>query len=381
MQQLEKTLAEQLKITPQEIARRKEMLEFTPADEEVLRNNKSLFQKYIDGMVKNFYDKQISVPEIARLIGDADSIRHLYVAMHRYILELFDGNYDDIYANRRLRIGKVHHRMGVSSTQYISAMQMLRTALNQTVDMTFFKPEDLMNANILKAAISKILMFDMQLVFDTFIASMANEVNAAKDEVSRYAANLESEVAKRTRQLEVLSLKDSLTGLSNQRAFYDHLRRELSSAERYKEVLSLCYLDLNGFKQINDSLGHQTGDDLLALVGKAMLDVTRESDIACRYGGDEFCMILPKTSLKEATIVVNRLIKLFNKVDNQDVTFSVGISCTNADSADSADSRDRYIDSDDLVKKADTLMYKSKAASKKKQGHYITTDIEKTKPA
>jgi len=375
MQELEKTLAEQLKITPQEIAKRKEMLGITAADEEALRDNKPLFLKYIDGMVKTFYDRQIAIPEIARLIGDSDSIRHLYAAMHRYILELFDGNYDEIYVNRRLRIGKVHYRMGVTSTQYISAMQMLRSALNQTVDMTFFKPEDAMKANILKMAISKILMFDMQLVFDTFIASMADEVNAAKDEVSQYAENLEIEVAKRTRQLEELSLKDGLTGLSNQRAFYDHLRRELSSAERYKDPLSLCYLDLNGFKQLNDTFGHQKGDDLLALVGKSMLNVTRDSDIACRYGGDEFCMILPKTSLSEATFVAKRLIETFKKQKNEGVSFSVGITCTNLDSDE------HYIDSDKLVKRADGLMYESKAASKKKQGDYITTDTDDTQPA
>jgi len=374
MLELDKTLAEQLKITPQEIAKRKEMLGITSADEETLLSNKPLFQKYLDGMVKTFMDKQVAVPEVARLIGDTESMYRLQEALHRYILELFDGNYDEIYVNRRLRIGKVHHRMGVSSTQYISAMQMLRSSLNQTVDMSFFKPEDAMNANILKMAISKILMFDMQLVFDTFIASMAEEVNAAKDEVSKYAHNLEIEVAKRTKQLEELSLKDGLTGLSNQRAFYDHLRRELSSAERYKETLSLCYLDLNGFKQLNDSFGHQTGDDLLALVGKSMLKVTRDSDIACRYGGDEFCMILPKTPLSEATLVVKRLIEVFDKENNQGVTFSVGIGCTDADS------KEHYIDSDKLVKKADALMYKSKAASKKKRGHYITTDTDDTQP-
>ncbi len=374
MHELEKTLAEQLKITPQEIEKRKKMLDFTAADEEILKENKPLFVRYLDGMIKNFYDQQISIPEIARLIGDAESMQRLKLAMSRYIIELFDGKYDDIYVNRRLRIGKVHHRMGVSSTLYITAMQMLRTALNQTVDMTFFKQKDFMTANLLKAAISKILMFDMQFVFDTYVSSLVDEADAAKQEVSRYASNLEAEVAKRTKQLEELSLKDSLTGLSNQRAFYDHLRRELSSAERYQESLSLCYLDLNGFKKLNDTQGHQSGDNLLALVGKAMLAVTRDSDIACRYGGDEFCIILAKTNLDDAVIVVNRLIEKFKSYDNQGVSFSVGITSTEREIES-----DKYHNSDSFVKQADELMYKSKAASKKKQGYYITTDKQKTK--
>jgi len=369
---LEKTLSEQLKITPQEIAKRKEMLEITAEDVDILTSNKVLFEKYLDGMVKNFYDKQIAVPEVARLIGDAESMHRLQEAMRRYIMEIFDGQYDDIYVNRRLRIGKVHHRMGVTATQYISAMQMLRTALNQTVNMTFYKPEDVLRANMLKTAISKILMFDMQLVFETFISSMAEEVNAAKDEVSRYAQNLEQEVSKRTQQLEDISRKDSLTGLYNQRAFYDHLRRELASSERFKEPLSLCYMDLNGLKKINDTQGHQGGDHLLAAVGKSMLEVIRESDIACRYGGDEFCMILPKTTLDEATTAANRLIKAFNKVKMPNSSISIGISCTDSNQTDT------FIDSDRLVKKADKLMYQSKAASKKKPGHYITTDNKGT---
>ncbi len=374
MLELEKTLAEQLKITPQEIAKRKNMLDITAADEAVLKENKALFVRYLDGMIKNFYDKQTMVPEIARLIGDAESMQRLKLAMSRYIIELFDGKYDEIYVNRRLRIGKVHHRMGVSSTLYITAMQMLRSALYQTVDMTYFKQEDFMAGNALKAAISKILMFDMQFVFDTYVASLVDEADAAKEEVSRYAKNLEVEVTKRTKQLEELSLKDSLTGLSNQRAFYDHLRRELSAAERYKEPLSLCYLDLNGFKKLNDTEGHQAGDTLLSIVGKAMLDVTRDSDIASRYGGDEFCMILPKTSLEKAELVTNRLIKNFKNLENRGVNFSVGITSTER----KIDS-DSNFDCDSLVKQADTLMYKSKAASKKKQGYYITTDKHKAK--
>ena len=218
--------------------------------------------------------------------------------------------------------------MGVDTTLYLAAMHWLESSLIKTVNMTYFRQEDSLTANNLKVAINKILLFDSQLVLGTYIASLVDEVNIAKDEVSQYANNLEIEVARRTKQLEELSLKDGLTGLSNQRAFYEHLRRELSSAERYKEPLSLCYLDLNGFKQLNDTLGHQSGDDLLTIVGATMLEATRDSDIACRYGGDEFCMILPKSNLDEAMLVASRLTELFNKAENQGVKLSIGISCT-----------------------------------------------------
>ena len=365
MEQLEKTLAEQLQITKWEIEKRKELLGITSADVELLSDCKPLINKYIDGIVKNFYERQTAIPEISLLIGDAETLRRLKSAMQRYILELFDGHYDELYVNRRLRIGKVHQRIGVTSKLYIAAIHMLRTVLFETIDMTYMATEDHIQSNLIKTAINKILMFDIQLVFDTYISSLVNEVKVSKDEVSHYAENLEKEVARRTKQLEELSLKDGLTNLYNQRAFYDHMRRELSGSERYKQPLSLCYLDLNGFKQLNDNYGHKSGDELLALVGKSMLKASRDSDISCRYGGDEFCIILTKTTLDEAVLVITRMVEDFKQADNKDISFSIGISSTGPE---------EFLDSDGFVQKADKLMYKSKAKSKKKPGFYITTD-------
>ena len=99
MKELEQTLAEQLKITPQEIARRKKMLCITHDDEEILRNNKMLFKKYLDGNVKSFYDQLRNIPQAARLVGDVETARRLHFALSKYVLELFGGNYDDIYVN------------------------------------------------------------------------------------------------------------------------------------------------------------------------------------------------------------------------------------------------------------------------------------------
>ena len=96
-----------------------------------------------------------------------------------------------------------------------------------------------------------------------------------------------------------------------------------------------------------------------------MLNASRDSDISCRYGGDEFCIILTKTTLDEAILVVTRMVKDFKKTENRGISFSIGLSSTGSD---------KYLDSDSFVKQADALMYKSKAKSKKKPGFYITTD-------
>ena len=212
--------------------------------------------------------------------------------------------------------------------------------------------------------LNKIFMFDIQLVFDTYIASLVSEVETAKNELESYAQRLEEQVAERTAQLKELSRKDELTGLFNQRGFYEHLRREAANAERHLEDLSLAYFDLDGFKILNDTQGHVFGDTLLALVGKVLRENLREIDIACRYGGDEFCIIMPRTALDDAKMVVERIIDSFKQENNTNVSFSIGITSTGSNA---------MTDSDSLLKEADALMYKAKAKYKKQPGFHICT--------
>jgi len=219
-------------------------------------------------------------------------------------------------------------------------------------------------------ALNKIILFDVQFVFDTYIASLVAEVETARDELEKYALGLEDEVAKRTAQLQELARKDELTGLLNQRGFYEMLRRELAGAERYKEALCLAYFDLNGFKQLNDTQGHKAGDDLLVLLGGVMISCVREIDMACRYGGDEFCIILPRTEIQDARSVVERLIENFKQKNKTSVSFSVGIIST---------ANIEHCDVDTLVKGADRLMYQAKEMSRKKSGFHICTEEGDTK--
>lgn len=362
MQQIDKTLAEQLQITDREIAKRKSLLGFVDKDAQRLKSNKPLINKYIDGIVKQFYDHQTKIPEIALVIGDAETLRRLQSAMRSYILELFDGYYDAEYVNRRLRIGKIHERIGVSPKLYISAIYLLQKVLRHAFEMHYIDKLSDEKVIGLFDALNKILMFDIQLVFDTYIASLVSEVETAKEELENYAQSLEDEVAERTEQLKELARKDELTELFNQRGLYEHLRRELASSERYKEELSFTYFDLNGFKQINDTKGHKSGDALLALVGKVVRENIRENDIGCRYGGDEFCIIMPRTKIADAKQVVERIIKHFKQQSNSTVSFSIGIISTGPEI---------FADSDQLIRSADAQMYRAKEKSRDGSGFHI----------
>ncbi len=104
----------------------------------------------------------------------------------------------------------------------------------------------------------------------------------------------------RIQQLERLAVTDELTGLFNRRGFEEQLHRALASARRRDEGGVLVYIDLDGFKPINDNFGHAAGDEVLRHVGRTLKSNLRESDFVARLGGDEFAALLPSASVQSA---------------------------------------------------------------------------------
>ena len=359
----DRTLADQMQITDREIQSRMDLLDFTDKDAQTLKALSPLVSENLEAIVKTFYDRQLQSREIALVIGDAETLDRLRMAMRRYILELFDGFYDGEYVNKRLRIGKVHQRIGVSPKLYVSALTLLEKTL---IDFLLTREGDQDEISCVtcengRSAIHKLMMFDMQLVFDTYISSLVAEVETAKVELEEYAESLEETVTERTRQLQEMATRDSMTGLYNQRGFHDHLRREISAAERGRDPMTLVYFDLNGFKKLNDSKGHKAGDTLLAWVGQSITDSIRDVDFGCRYGGDEFCIIMPRTDIQYAYTVYDRVVKMFDTGRTENITFSAGFAQTGPE---------EFIHADQLIKDADGLMYVAKARSKENPGHH-----------
>ena len=110
-----------------------------------------------------------------------------------------------------------------------------------------------------------------------------------------------------SQRLRSLAYQDSLTGLYNHRYFYEQLSHEVERAQRYGRPVSVILLDLDHFKQVNDTYGHLMGDKLLALIGQIIRDQVRGSDVAARYGGDEFAIILPDTPRTAAEATAQKL--------------------------------------------------------------------------
>jgi diguanylate cyclase (GGDEF)-like protein len=113
--------------------------------------------------------------------------------------------------------------------------------------------------------------------------------------------------ARRFREARQQADLDALTGLHNRRYFHETLQREVARAQRYDRTLALVVFDLDDFKAINDRIGHLAGDGVLAEAADRIRDVVRSADVACRIGGDEFAVILPESSLRDADQLYRRL--------------------------------------------------------------------------
>jgi diguanylate cyclase (GGDEF)-like protein len=129
------------------------------------------------------------------------------------------------------------------------------------------------------------------------------------------------------RQTERLAMIDGLTGIFNRRYMDIILRKEFNRCDRYGKNLSVCILDIDNFKQINDTRGHVFGDTVLKELANMLRESIREEDIVCRYGGEEFLLILPETDAQGALILSNRIrdeMKTRNFFAEHGVTFSAG---------------------------------------------------------
>ncbi|HXH72836.1 MAG TPA: diguanylate cyclase [Mariprofundaceae bacterium] len=174
-----------------------------------------------------------------------------------------------------------------------------------------------------------------------------------------------------------LALYDHLTGLPNRIMFYDRLEQALLHGKRYKVNFALLFLDLDGFKTVNDHEGHDAGDGVLTTVAKLLQGCVRESDTLARMGGDEFVAILPTLSKEDDLI---RLIRKMNTALTGHPFSFGGRSYTIGASIGAARFPLDSDDSDMLVKKADDAMYVAKKANKRAEKEHFLCLVDKLVP-
>lgn len=171
-------------------------------------------------------------------------------------------------------------------------------------------------------------------------------------------ATLEQRVRHRTAQLEELASRDPLTGLYNRRHFSEVLLQNFSVAVRYHAPLSCVMIDLDKFKQVNDTRGHVTGDRVLMLLAKTIEGQLRTADVAARFGGDEFVLLLPQTDLDSARTMSERVLAEFaDSLRREWPDLTTGASAGLASLADP-----QVKSAEDLIRVADRALYRAKEA-------------------
>jgi diguanylate cyclase (GGDEF)-like protein len=154
-----------------------------------------------------------------------------------------------------------------------------------------------------------------------------------------------------------LSRLDSLTGIPNRLAFYELATGEMNRSQRYGEPITVAYIDLDGFKEVNDAMGHEAGDKLLIWVARTISRSIRRTDFVARVGGDEFALLLPNTTAPPAFGVIEELLANLNRRMRRNrwpVTFSVG-AVTFLTPPNSLR---------EMIRRADAAMYSAKTSGK-----------------
>jgi two-component system cell cycle response regulator len=194
-----------------------------------------------------------------------------------------------------------------------------------------------------------------------FTIPLVIEKNLTVAKIIRERESLRRQLEEKNAQLEQMAATDPLTGLYNRRYFGRVLDQLFAEARRHDEDLSCVMIDLDQYKRFNDTFGHQIGDELLVCAGKVILANMRRMDVAARYGGDEFVLLLPHASTEEAASAAQRIGEQFRQTsagilkNDVGVTMSVGIASVKTQDLSRAD---------ELVARADAALYSAKDAGK-----------------
>lgn len=162
------------------------------------------------------------------------------------------------------------------------------------------------------------------------------------------------------KEMEQLAITDSLTGLYNRRYFFAFAENELERSRRYKKNLSLIMMDIDHFKKVNDQFGHQIGDKVLIEITKICLSILRKVDVMCRFGGEEFIILLPETEESEAAHAAERICtaissgRIKSEKGTVKVTVSIGV----------AELNQSYNSIEKLISAADKALYTAKESGR-----------------
>ncbi len=199
----------------------------------------------------------------------------------------------------------------------------------------------------------------------------AIEMYYQRGDLARFLARVLRRSWRDNLALAAFATRDPLTSLYNRRGLMSHLEQWRSWAGRYDRPLGVLLIDVDAFKQINDTYGHTMGDIALIEVGKALSATVRGSDVVARYGGDEFAVVTPEANAEELSMLANRLIQAVRDIDVRDsegVAIELSISAGGAVLATGAG---KLAAIDSLLAAADGGLYEAKQSGKNRVGPMV----------
>jgi diguanylate cyclase (GGDEF)-like protein len=323
-----KRIAEDLNITADDFERRKAFLDIGPEDIRRIKAFREAIPELPVDLFDSFYQHLLSFDDVRAYFKDKETVQRLKDKQMAYFDQLFSGEYNEEYMLSRLHVGYVHVTLNIVPLWYIGAFNNYLQEIKKLVDVY---AED---KSATCQSITKMIMLEIVITMESY-------------HYTKY---------KLQEELKQIAITDDLTGVFNRRKLEEVMCYEMDSAHRKKHALSILMLDIDHFKQVNDTYGHQAGDAVLIETVRLIRHCLRDSDYVIRYGGEEFLACLPKTPVRTAFEIADRLCRriaehTFSTAGR--ITVSIGI----AEYA-YGESRETYI------RRADKQLYAAKQSGR-----------------
>lgn len=336
-------------ILPDEARVRIRYLGFTDHDAENLKRIHAIIDDDVGPISDALYNHLLSFDELKPYFQDPGLVNRLKVAQRKYLLTV--GIYPEThdYIEDRLRIGATYERLKVDLQWFVGAYQKLFDEIAERVAVkTETHPLETVS---LLTSLSRIFSLDMSIAMGTYHKTSTARLEA-----------LVSELRETQEALEVAAQTDALTGVSNRKHLIDSLKREIYRSKRFGHPFTLMFMDIDHFKDVNDTHGHLFGDYVLKAAATLIADSTRPSNIVGRYGGEEFAAGIIECDLENAKIVAERLRAKMDQTEfsHDGITAHVTISIGLAQLSESSDTVE------DLIRDADAALYDAKETGRNK---------------
>ncbi len=225
--------------------------------------------------------------------------------------------------------------------------------LGADIEISFIK-EELQEYLYISIILLVLFLLMLIIIFIIYIKLSKKEL----DDISIIESDMKDEIKEKTKELEKLAITDKLTGIYNRVKLDEFLQNEIDRSERYNHSFTLTILDIDDFKSVNDTYGHLVGDKVLTEIANILKTSSRKTDIVGRWGGEEFLIICPESTLKDtANMIENIRLTIasfdFTRVGNKTASFGISLFKPN----DTIDS---------LTKRADDALYKAKNSGRNK---------------